>query len=227
VTVNAGPGPDAESEIPRDAALGAADGAPGAGPAGDPPVEPGAVRVVSSGESGSGRQLTWLWAARGMALLVLAITVMVIALAIGMRANDNTIDDHLGTATATVLSVSPLRTGIEFVDINGTTIRPEGGVLYPGLLSVGQRFVVEYSTADPQIVRVAGRTASVGNWMLVLTAAVAYLIAGAVIWWCLQRARLPLLGVRRAPGHDATSRNDVSSSGSPPSLGRLSPHEQG
>ena len=104
---------------------------------------------------------------------------MMIALAIGMRSNDSAIDEHLGTATATVLSVSPLRTGIEFVDATGATIRPEGGVLYPGLLLLGQQFVVEYSTQDPQIARVAGRTASVGTMMIVLTLAVTYLIAAA------------------------------------------------
>jgi hypothetical protein len=162
-----------------------------------------------------------------MALLVLAVIVMVIALAIGMRSNDNAVDEHLGTATATVLSVSPLRTGVEFVDIHGSTIRPEGGVLYPGLLSVGQRFVVEYSTADPQIVRVAGRSAAVGNWMLILTSAATCLIGGTVIWWCLRHARLPLLALRRGPGHDASWRNDARSQSGTAALGRLAPHEQG
>ena len=70
-----------------------------------------------------------------------------------------------------MLTVSPLRTGIEFVDGTGATVRPEGGVLYPGLLAVGQQFVVEYSTQNPQIARVAGRTAGVGNLMLVLALA--------------------------------------------------------
>jgi len=129
--------------------------------------------------------------------LAVAITVMMIALAIGMRSNDSAIDDHLGTATATVLSVSPLRTGIEFVDATGATIRPEGGVLYPGLLSLGQQFVVEYSTQDPQIARVAGRTASVGTIMIVLTLAGTYLIAAPLIWWCRRRSELPLLPFRR------------------------------
>jgi hypothetical protein len=175
MTVSASRGAAAGSEVP-------------------PPAQP-------VGRSPSGRQRTWWWAARLIALLAVAITVMIIALAIGMRANDNAIDEHRGTATATVLSVSPLRTGIEFVDINGSTIRPDGGVLYPGLLSVGQQFVVEYSTVDPQIARVAGRTASVGNWMLLLTAAVTYLIAGALVWWCLRRAQLPLVARRRGPGH--------------------------
>lgn len=153
------------------------------------------------------RSRVWSWAGRLVALITLAITIMMVALAIGMRLNDRAIDEHRGSATATVLSVSPLRTGIEFVDGTGATVRPEGGVLYPGLLSVGQQFVVEYSTVDPQIARVAGRTASVGTIMIAVTLAVAYLIAVPVLWWCHRRARMPmsrmLFGVRRPPGHAA------------------------
>ena len=143
------------------------------------------------------RQRIWRGVGRGIGLLAVAITVMMIALAIGMRSNDSAIDEHLGTATATVLSVSPLRTGIEFVDATGATIRPPGGVLYPGLLSLGQQFVVEYSTQDPQIARVAGRTASVGTIMIVLTLAGTYLTSAPLIWWCRRRSRLPLLPFRR------------------------------
>jgi hypothetical protein len=151
------------------------------------------------------RSRVWRWAARLVALVTLAITIMMVALGIGMRLNDRAIDEHLGSATATVLSVSPLRTGIEFVDQAGATVRPEGGVLYPGLLSVGQQFVVEYSVADPQVARVAGRTASVGTIMIVVTLVVTYLIAVPILWWCHRRAGLPitrlLFGARRPPGH--------------------------
>ena len=52
-------------------------------------------------------------------------------------------------------------------------------MLYPGLLSLGQQFVVEYSTKDPQIARVAGRTAAVGTVMIAFTLGVTYLIAVA------------------------------------------------
>ncbi len=158
----------------------------------------------------SRRRLGWRWAGRGFALIAVAITVMMLALAIGMRANDSAIDENLGTATATVLSVSPLRTGIEFVDATGTTIRPEGGVLYPGLLNLSQQFVVEYSTKDPQIARVAGRTASVGTVMIAFTLGATYLIALPLIWLCLRRARLPLLGLHRGPGHATPPRNKTS-----------------
>lgn len=149
------------------------------------------------------RRRLWRWAARVIVLIVAAITIMMVALAIGMRLNDRAIDDHLATATATVLSVSPLRTGIEFVDASGATVRPDGGVLYPGLLTVGQQFVVEYSSVDPQVARVAGRTASVGTIMIAGTLAVTYLLAGPAIWWCRRRSRLPLWGSRRGPGHTA------------------------
>lgn len=149
----------------------------------------------------------WRWAGRLIALLTLAVTVMMLALAIGMRLNDRAIDEHPASATATVLSVSPLRTGIEFVDATGATIRPEGGVLYPGLLSVGQQFVVEYSSVDPQIARVAGRTASVGSIMIAVTLGATYLVAVPLLWWCHRRARMPLsrllFGARRPPGHAA------------------------
>ncbi|WP_395729675.1 hypothetical protein [Nakamurella sp.] len=153
------------------------------------------------------RLRAWRWGGRLVALVVLAVTIMMIALAIGMRLNDRAIDEHPGSANATVLSVSPLRTGIEFVDGTGATIRPEGGVLYPGLLSVGQQFVVEYSTVDPQIARVAGRTAAVGTIMIAVTLAVTYLVAVPLLWWCHRRARMPmsrlLFGARRPPGHAA------------------------
>ncbi len=164
----------------------------------DVTVRPGLTR--SGADAPTRRRLGWRWAARGVLLLAVAITVMVIALAIGMRSNDSAIDEHLGSATATVLSVSPLRTGIEFVDVTGATVRPAGGVLYPGLLSLGQQFVVEYSTQDPQIARVAGRTASVGTLLLALVTIVTWLISLPVVWWCRRRSTLPLFGSRRRIG---------------------------
>ena len=153
-----------------------------------------------------------------MLLAAVAVTVMMVALAIAMRANDGAIDDHLGTATATVLSVSPLRTGIEFVDATGTTIRPEGGVLYPGLLSLGQQFVVEYSQQDPQIARVAGRTAAVGTLSIGLVVALTWLVAVPVIWWLIRRSRLPLFGTARGPGHASTAPSTNLPSNSPSTL---------
>ncbi len=134
-----------------------------------------------------------------MTILGVAVIVMLLALTIGMRANDAAIDRNLGTATATVLSLSPLRTGVEFVDATGATVRPVGGVLYPGLLSLGQQFVVEYSLTDPQIARVAGRTAAVATLSLGITAAAGVVILVPLAWWFQRRSRLPLVG--KLPNH--------------------------
>lgn len=108
--------------------------------------------------------------------VAVALTLMIAALAAGSRLDDRQIDRHLGTATATVLSISALHTGIEFVDGGGVTIRPPDGVLYPGLLAVGQKFEVEYSTIDPTVVRVAGRTAAVGDLVLGITLALTWVV---------------------------------------------------
>jgi hypothetical protein len=132
----------------------------------------------------------WLLASRIVLALVGAISLMILALAIGMRLGDHQIDDHRGTATATVLSVSPLRTGIEFVDGAGVTIRPPDGVLYPGLLSVGQQFMVEYSTSDPLVVRVGGRTAAVGNVSLAIALLTTWIVGAAAVWLLRSKFRV-------------------------------------
>ncbi|TKV58596.1 DUF3592 domain-containing protein [Nakamurella flava] len=141
----------------------------------------------------------WRWVAVVVAVLTAAVTVMCVALFIGMRANDAAIDRNPGTATATVLYVSPLRTGIEFIDASGATIRPANGVLYPGLLTPGERFQVDYSTADPQTVRVAGRTASLGTLGIVFVLLGTYLVTVPAIWWCRRRAGRPLFVGGRSP----------------------------
>lgn len=122
------------------------------------------------------------------------LATMTLALLVGMRINDRLIDDHRGTATATVLRISALRTGIEFTDGQGMTIRPAVGVLYPGLLRVGQQFLVEYDTADPDLVRVAGRTAAVGNLVVAVTLVGIVLITG-LLWSGWRRpGRPPVAG---------------------------------
>lgn len=135
-----------------------------------------------------------LIAARIVLGVVGAMTLMVLVLFVALRLDDSKIEQHRGTATATVLSISALRTGIEFVDGGGVAVRPRDGVLYPGLLSGGQRFMVEYSTIDPTVVRVAGRTAAVGNVGLAATAVGTWLIGGGIVWVLrrpLRRRRSP------------------------------------
>ncbi len=133
----------------------------------------------------------WLVTSWVLIVLVGVVTLLVVVVAVALRLDDRQIERHLGTATATVLSISALRTGIEFVDAAGVAIRPSGGVLYPGLLSVGQRFLVEYSTQQPTLVRVGGRDAAVGNAGLGITAVAAWAIGGGGAWWSRRRASRP------------------------------------
>lgn len=116
-----------------------------------------------------------------MLALGLLVTTMLVAVTIAMFRSDAAIDRNPVSTTGTVLSVGPLRTGIEFVDDKGHAVRPSTGVLYPGLLAVGQRFVVEYAADDPTLVRVAGRSApmmlpAVGIWLAGTWALVAALL---------------------------------------------------
>lgn len=173
------------------------------------------VGVSRPGPAGPRRRLTpgggWLLASRIVLGIAVAVTVMATALAVGMRLDDQQIDGHLATATATVLSVSPLRTGVEFVDGAGVTVRPPNGVLYPGLLSVGQRFQIEYSSLDPTVVRVAGRTAAVGDLVLALTFVLTWGIA-VLAWWLCRRAsrrrRAVAIGAAGLPAPDAAVSGD-------------------
>lgn len=147
----------------------------------------------------------WLLAARILLTVAATASLMVAALAVGMRVDDRQVEAHLATATATVLSVSPLLTGIEFVDSSGITIRPPDGVLYPGLLSMSQRFQIEYSTLDPSVVRVAGRSATVGSVVLLETFAGIWLVALSGGWVLRRQSRRKRRAAALGPQEPAVS----------------------
>ena len=65
-------------------------------------------------------------------------------------------------------------------------------MLYPGLLSPGQKFLVEYSTLDPDLVRVAGRNASVGNLLIAVVLVVIWVLAGPLIYLLRRWSGLPM-----------------------------------
>lgn len=71
--------------------------------------------------------------------------------------DDQQINAHRGQTVADVLSVSFNRTAVRFVTPNGTVNIPANGVVYPIGLATGERVRVEYDTANPELVRVAGR----------------------------------------------------------------------
>jgi hypothetical protein len=114
-----------------------------------------------------------------------AISVLAVLLVVGAWRNDVTIDSDKGTATAEVLSAGKLRSAVSFITPDGVTHNPALGVLYPTNLIAGQRIEVEYYKADPdvELVRVAGRDATVAIVPAGSVIVVTWLIAGPVLFW--------------------------------------------
>lgn len=114
-----------------------------------------------------------------------AISVLAVLLVVGAWRNDVTIDSDKGTATAEVLSAGKLRSAVSFITPDGVTHNPALGVLYPTNLIAGQRIEVEYYKADPdvELVRVAGRDATVAIVPAGSVIVVTWLIAGPLLFW--------------------------------------------
>ena len=72
--------------------------------------------------------------------------------------NDQRIDADMGSATATVTEVTDRRAAVEFDAGGGQLVRPATGVFYPVGLVEGQRVQVEFRRANPDLVRVSGRS---------------------------------------------------------------------
>lgn len=112
------------------------------------------------------------------AILITGLCVVLVAAA---WRDDRTIDADLGTATAEVLSAGPRRSTISFYTTDGVNHNPPLGVLYPSELNVGDRIQVEYSRSDPELVRVAGRSAAVAVPPAASVAAGTWLVVGAIM----------------------------------------------
>ena len=92
-----------------------------------------------------------------VAALCIAGLLGSVAMIGGAAANDHRIESDPGRALATVTGTSLLRTTVEFRDDEGLYRAPSTGVLYPTGLAEGQQVWVQYSRADPDLVKVAGR----------------------------------------------------------------------
>lgn len=108
----------------------------------------------------------------------------------GAAANDHRIESDPGRALATVTGTSLLRTTVEFRDGEGLYRAPSTGVLYPTGLAEGQQVWVQYSRADPDLVKVAGR-----GWTLAiipgLSVAVLVVVVTLVLWQLISFATRP------------------------------------
>ena len=115
------------------------------------------------------------------------ITLLAVVLLVAANRNDAAIDAARGTANAEVLSVGPARTIVRFETTEGVVHISQDGVLYPAGLHEGQRLQVEYDATNPNLVRVAGRTADLAWLPLGSTVLITWAIAGPLLWWLRPR----------------------------------------
>lgn len=120
------------------------------------------------------------------AVLAIIVVLGAAALLAATIVDDLRIDDDRATATAVVTDVSARRAAIAFDTDSGQHMRPETGVFYPTGLVEGQRIQVEYRRANPNLVRVSGRSWTVGLWPIT---SVVLFVAGplAVIYLATSR----------------------------------------
>ena len=148
-------------------------------------VVTGPVAEVARPVPGRRRRAVW-WVPLVVAGVLTALITMALA---GAALDDAGIDARTGHATAEVLAVTSMRTAVQFAVPGGKVYRPDQGVAYPSQLQVGQLVRVEYDLADPDQVRVAGRTWVRGVAPAMITLAVLWSVLGPATWWLRQRHR--------------------------------------
>lgn len=118
---------------------------------------------------------------------VLATVLAVLALA-GAAIDDRAIAANPAVAEAEVLDGSSFaRTLVRFTVANGEAVVPERGVFYPRGLEVGESVAVQYDVTDPELVRVAGRSALDGVLPLSLGVVVVWALLGPLALWLRRR----------------------------------------
>ena len=121
------------------------------------------------------------WARIGVMIVTVLLTMQSVLLIAGAWRSDLAIESNMGVAAAEVLDAGPRRSTIEFVTPDRVTYRPELGVLYPSELENGMRIYVEYDRANPDLVRVQDRNASLAIIPAASVAVVAWLVAAAAL----------------------------------------------
>ncbi|MQY18292.1 hypothetical protein NRB20_13610 [Nocardia sp. RB20] len=124
-----------------------------------------------------------------MLIAATAISALAVLLVLAAWRDDVLITSDKGVASAEVLSAGRLRSAVTFVTPDGVTRNPRLGVLYPTRLTAGERINVEYSRADPELVRVAGRDARVAIVPALSVIVVVWAIALPALW-LIRRLRL-------------------------------------
>ncbi|MTD56753.1 hypothetical protein GKO32_22680 [Amycolatopsis sp. RM579] len=132
------------------------------------------------------------------------ITVVCVGLLFAAIRNDEAITSHLGAANAEVDSVSWDRTIIRFDTPDGIVHIPANGVLYPGGLVAGALVRIEYDTGNPELARVAGRSATLTLLPLGTTILGTWAVAIGLLWLLRHRTRrMPPTPAEREPAMTA------------------------
>lgn len=116
-----------------------------------------------------------------IAALYTVTLVGLAALFFGCVSNDHTIAQNRETVVGTVVSTSWWRTTVEFQDTQALTRVPPRGVLYPGGVNTGQSVLLEYDRNNPDLVKIAGRSATLAVLPVASSALVATVVA-ALLW---------------------------------------------
>ncbi|MGH3901267.1 MAG: DUF3592 domain-containing protein [Pseudonocardiaceae bacterium] len=115
------------------------------------------------------------------------LTGLIMLTLAGAAFDDAQIDARTGYATAQVRAVTSMRTLVQFAAPDGQVYSPDQGVAYPSGLQVGQLVRVEYDSADPEQVRVAGRTWVTGVVPAAITVVVLWVLVAPAAWWLRRR----------------------------------------
>ncbi|MDJ0392148.1 DUF3592 domain-containing protein [Rhodococcus sp. G-MC3] len=142
---------------------------------------------MSTPDTRKGTSKGWHRARISVLVVAIGISVLSFLLVVAAWQNDSTITSDEGTATAEVLSAGKLRSAVSFVTPDGITHNPQLGVLYPTNLIAGQRIDVEYSRADPDLVRVSGRNAKVAIIPAASVIVGTWLVAGPTLYLLRRR----------------------------------------
>ena len=127
-------------------------------------------------------------AAEIVAGVAVLCTVLVGLALVGSAVDDAAIDSDLVATEADVLDGSTFfRTLVSFTLPDGQAVVPERGVLHPRGLTAGDRVAVEYSAAQPELVRVAGRDTLSGSGVLLAGLAVVWAGCVPLALWLRRR----------------------------------------
>jgi Protein of unknown function (DUF3592) len=127
------------------------------------------------------------WVLPAAAVLLTGLITLALA---GAALDDAKINSRTGHGTAQVLVVTTMRTLVQFAGPDGKVYRPDDGLAYPAGLRVGQLVRVEYDSAHPDRVRVAGRTWREGVRPATLTLIALWVIVAPATWWLRRRQGL-------------------------------------